>query len=604
MCGIAGSINFPNIDTKTLKQSLHHRGPDENGECIFGNVTLIHTRLAIQDVFNGQQPFRFKHFLIVFNGEIYNHLDLRKSYLCEVDFKTKSDTETLLRLFVKYQDKALDMVDGMFAFAILDIKTNKLFFGRDRVGKKPLYFYKKGARFLFSSELNTIKDSIGDIEIDSDSIYGYLRSGFFFGDTTPYKNVAECDPGFLYEIDCKSLSVRRVRFFDILEFYKKDKIYGLDQAIGELDRILHTSVENRVLSSDLEVGAFLSGGIDSSLIVAIASEYVSNIKTFTVGFEGSFDESHLADLTARKYGTDHYNININLNLKEDIEKILLGYGEPFMDSSAIPSYYVSAKAKEYVSVVLNGDGADELFGGYRRYVPISLGLTKFSKYFSFIGKALPNPKGKASIYNYLYRLLSASGKSGAELYSSMTNDIFEDVYPFEENEIFNRMDSFIGDINNSEISVLSKFLCTDLQLIMKNDLLKKMDIATMSHSIEARSPFLSKYMLEYTPTISDSLKVKGVTTKFILRELSKRYLSRELISQPKRGFEVPLRKWVDCDLRENIFDTLGGDCFSGSFISKSFIQDTLDGKNNIPVEKRAKILWTMYALDIWKKGVQ
>jgi asparagine synthase (glutamine-hydrolysing) len=602
MCAIAGMINFPDVNIKALKKSLYHRGPDENGHSIYKNVTLIHTRLAIQDVLNGQQPFEYSDFTIVFNGEIYNHLNLRKLYLKGVGFTTNSDTETLLYLYIKYQNKMFDMIDGMFAFAILNKKSNKLILARDRAGKKPLYLYKNNSRLFFSSELNSIKVAIQDLKVNDDNIYGYLRNGFFFGDTTPYKKVIECTPGHLYEINCNSLEIKKSKFFDILEFYKKDKIQNIAQAKNQLNNILHRSIKDRLLSSDLEVGAFLSGGIDSSLIVAIASEYTSKLKTFTVKFDGSFDESHLSRMTANKYNTDHYELNIGLKLRDDVDKILLSYGEPFMDSSAIPSYYVSAEAKKHVSVVLNGDGADEIFGGYRRYVPISLGVTKFISYFSYITKILPKPHVKMSTYNYIYRLLSISGKRGVDFYNSATNDIFEDSYHFKMNETFSHMENFIKNIEDSNISELSKFLYMDFQLIMKNDLLKKMDIATMSHSLEGRSPFLSKYMLEFAPTLSDNLKVKGVTTKYILRELAKQYLPREIILQPKRGFEVPLKKWVENDLKENIFDVLGSNCYSDNFIDRRFINNLLDKNVNVSDEKRAKMLWTMYSLDVWNRG--
>lgn len=602
MCGIAGAINYKNFNIDSIKESLYHRGPNEQSDYIYNNVALIHTRLSIQDISHGQQPFDYGNYSIIFNGEIYNHLDLRKEHLRDFYFSTNSDTETLLCLYIKYKNKMFDMLDGMFAFSILNKDTNKLVLARDRAGKKPLYLYKDNNQLLFASELNTIKVAIPSININNDEISSYLRNGFFFKTTTPYTNVEELEAGFVYEIDITSLDIKKEKYFDIIDFYKKDKIDNFNDAIYTLDDILDKSIKNRLLSSDLEVGAFLSGGIDSSLIVAIASKYVDNLKTFTVKFDGAFDESHLAKLTAQKYNTEHYELSINMNLKNDIEKILLNYGEPFMDSSAIPSYYVSQEAKKTVTVILNGDGADEIFGGYRRYVPVANNWIKLASYFSSITKVLPKPHSKKSIYNYAYRLLAMSSKQGLDFYNSATNDIFEDTYKFN-NDIFKDTNAFIKSIeNDNNMSELSKILYMDFNLILQSDLLKKMDIATMSHSLEGRSPFLSKYMLEYAPTLADKFKIKGTTTKYILRELSKKYLPQELISQPKRGFEIPLKNWIENDLNENIFDTLTRDCYSQNFVDRKFITNLLEKKVNVSDEKRAKMLWTLYSLEVWNKN--
>lgn len=603
MCGISGTINFNDINLNIIKNSLYHRGPDSQDIYSCGSINLIHTRLSIQDISNGQQPFVYQNYVIVYNGEIYNHLELRRDFLKSFHFATNSDTETLLYMYIKYKNKMFDMLDGMFAFCIFDKISQKFILARDRAGKKPLYLYKDANSLFFASELNALKINTLNIRIDEDEIYSYLRNGFFFKTTTPYKNVFELEAGYVYEIDIKSLDIKKEQYFDLLDFYKKEKIVDYSLAKKELNKILHKSVKDRLLSSDLEVGAFLSGGIDSSLIVAVASGYVDKLKTFTVKFDNAFDESHLAALTAKKYATDHYELNISMNLSEDIEKILLNYGEPFMDSSAIPSYYVSAEAKKYVTVILNGDGADELFGGYRRYISSINNLLQITSYFSFLTKILPKSHSKKSIYNYAYRLLAMSSKSGLDFYNSATNDLFEDIYRFDSNATFEDMDRYIESVENENISSLSKMLYMDFNLILKSDLLKKMDIATMSHSLEARSPFLSKYMLEFAPRLEDKFKIKGIRTKYILRELAKQYLPKELISQPKRGFEVPLKTWVKKDLKENIFDTLNSNCYSQKFVNPKFIKDLLEKKNKVSDEKRAKMLWSMYCLEIWYKNL-
>jgi len=602
MCGIAGFINYPLGDIEKAKKFLFHRGPDAQTSFGYNNINLVHTRLSIQDVDHGAQPLIIGDWVIVFNGEIYNHLELRgevKSYM----FQTQSDTETFLALYIEHGVSAFSMCDGMFAFAIYNKKFNTLILGRDRAGKKPLYYYKGEDSMVFASELKTLKNCVDKLILDEKAIYSYIRNGFFYHEKTPFKDVYEVQPGSLLTVTINNFIIQENSFFDILDYYKKDKINEFESALRLVDEGLHKSVKDRLLSSDLEVGAFLSGGIDSSLIVAVASEYVDKLKTFTVKVDGSFDESKLAKLTAEKYETDHTEIRISMNVKDDIETILCNYGEPFMDSSAVPSYYVSQEAKKHVTVVLNGDGADELFGGYRRYVPIANNWIGLAKYFSQFANVLPKSNNKQSNLNYIYRLLKLSNKKGLDFYNSATNDIFEDVYSFDSNDTFEQMDGFIESLNGENISDLSKILVMDFNFILPEDLLKKMDIATMAHSLEGRSPFLSKYMLELAPTLNDEFKVKGFSTKVILRELGKKYLPNALINQPKRGFEVPLKKWVNDDLRSNVLDSLSGDCFSKTFFQKRFLDQLIDKKIDVSDEKRAKMLWTLYCMEVWKKNL-
>ena len=381
MCGIYGSINFHKPSFENLKNLLKHRGPDDADEFCYKNLYMFHSRLSIQDLSkSARQPFHYKEFCLAYNGEIYNHIELRK--LCkDHHFITSSDTETLLVLYKKYGSKMFEYIDGMFAFCIFDKKKNQIVLARDRAGKKPLYLYSKNGQYAFSSELNTIKETIKNLEISDLAIESYLRCGFFPLGSTVYKNICEVDPGCIYKIDLNPENIIKQKYFDIYKYYQEPKINDLEYGVEKIESILKNSIKARILSSDLEVGAFLSGGIDSSLIVAIASQYTNKLKTFTVKFEGSYDESEFAKMTANKYGTDHKEIQVSFDLKNDIENILNNYGQPFMDSSAIPSFYVSKEAKKYLTVILNGDGADELFGGYRRYVPARLGLIKLLSKF-------------------------------------------------------------------------------------------------------------------------------------------------------------------------------------------------------------------------------
>jgi asparagine synthase (glutamine-hydrolysing) len=604
MCGIAGAINYRRFDLGEITRALFHRGPDEQDVYCYKDAALVHTRLAIQDISRGHQPMHYGPYSIVLNGEIYNHFELRSSL--GGTFLTHSDTETLLHLYSRYEEKCLDMLDGMFAFAVLDKRKNELFLARDRAGEKPLYIYEDNDGLLFASELRAIKSAV-PLQIDEENIYHYLRLCSFYKQSTPYRNVRELEAGSYARIDLNSVEVKPQKWWDIFDYYRKPIVIPFASALDQVEAFLRDGIKRRLESSDLEVGTFLSGGIDSSLSTAIAADYKKKLRTFTVSFEGGYDEAPLARLVARRYGTDHTEIDISFDrLQEDLETILLNYGEPFADSSAIPSYYVSKEAKKHLTVILNGDGGDELFAGYRRYVPFAkLDFFNLPPLLNFCaGKVValaPVPHEKQSLYNYMYRLADLASKKGEACYLRATTDIFEG---FENNltgttDYLRSLKSDLEDINRSDLSGLQKLMNMDFDTLLAGNLLVKMDIATMAHALEGRSTFLTKELLEFAPRLPDQYKISGGTTKYILRELARKYLPEELVHQPKRGFEVPLKKWIKHDLREIVFDHLDKGCYSSKFVKGTFLSDLLYEKIAIPDEKRAKILWTLLSLEIW-----
>ena len=609
MCGIAGSINYK-LPYEVINQNMLHRGPNEQNGIIQNNVDLYHLRLSILDIDGGKQPMEVDNrYTIIFNGEIYNHNELRKQFglIC----KTSSDTETLLHLYQKLGTELLQYLEGMFVFAILDSTDKTLFIARDRAGKKPLYYYNDNEKFVFASELNCLK-GILPLQINIDNFYHYTRLGTFYRNLTPYKNVTELIGGSFLHINTQDLDIKEKHWWNINDFYLKRNNDNFEVSKEKVDTYLTQAVKRRIESSDLEVGCFLSGGIDSGLTTAIGSQFTNKLKTFTVAFEGAYNEAPLAKLVAERYKTHHTEIKISFdNLKNDIENILSNYGEPFFDSSAIPSYYVSKEAKKHLTVIINGDGADELFGGYRRYVPFAKydffknnGVVKAGG--SILKNLLPQPNDKKSKYNYLYRLASLASKSNLEIYLSAGVDIMED---YENNILqpsFDYLETIKKDFNliaeNKNMTGLQKIMNMDFDGNLFSDLLVKMDIATMSNSLEGRSPFMCKELLEYVPSMSDKFKIKGTTTKYLLRDLAKNYLPEELINQPKRGFEIPLKNWVDTELRDIIFDYVGApNAFCNQFIKKDFIQRLLNKNIKIPSEKRAKILWMLFSMEVWYK---
>ena len=610
MCGIAGAVNFT-LSYQKINEQMLHRGPDEQNGFRTDNIDFYHLRLSILDISCGKQPMHLNdRYTIIFNGEIYNHQQIRQQL--NIIGITHSDTETLLLLYQKLGVDMLHYLDGMFAFALYDRVEKKLFIARDRAGKKPLYYYRDNEKIVFASELNCLK-ALLPLQMENNNFFHYLRLGSFYNQLTPYKNVLELNAGSYLMIDAKTMDIKETRWWNINSFYQSKNKDGLQDSLQKLDELLHAAVKRRVESSDLEVGSFLSGGIDSGLVTAIASKYKQQIKTFTVSFDGAYNEAPLAKLVANQYGTHHTEIPISFdNLKFDIEKILCNYGEPFFDSSAIPSYYVSKEAKKHLTVILNGDGADELFGGYRRYVPFA--QYDFFKVNSLVKSAasvvkniLPHSSEKKSTYNYLYRLASLASKDQLHTYLSAGVDIFEDFEHYITGhgaDYLGMMRQDFAAIVNADISGLSKIMNMDFNTTLFSDLLVKMDIASMANSLEGRSPFLSKELLEYAPGINDSFKIKGSTTKYLLRQLAKKYLPKELIDQPKRGFEIPLKNWVENELKEIIFDYITNkNALNRQFIDKIFMNDLLKNSVNISAEKRAKILWTVFSMEVWYQKI-
>jgi len=607
MCGIAGSVN-QSLNIPLFTKDLYHRGPDEQTTFSDANLILHHHRLSIVDIAGGKQPMHYEHLTIIFNGEIYNHQELRKKY--NLHCITGSDTETILHLYEKLGVKFLHEMDGMFALAIYNRKEHNLFLARDRAGKKPLYYYSKNGHFVFSSELRALKNQVKP-EINEDSIRQFLQLGYLYKSSTPYKNVYELPAGSSALVSLSNPETIQInKWWGIQNFYEIRSNDDIGTAIQNVDTLLHNAVKNRVESSDLEVGAFLSGGIDSGLVTAIAKQYNSTLKTFTVSFEGEYDESPLAKLVASRYQTKHHEIRISFNnLQNDIEQILANYGEPHFDDSAIPSYYVSQEAKKHLTVILNGDGGDEVFAGYRRYVPFS--KIDFFKagpvnknIFGLAYKLLPPVKSKMSKLNYFKRLFFlGSASSPLSTYLRSTTDIFEGYYDKFSFPVNNRnLETAFKNITDTDLSGLQKLMLLDFENILPSILLVKMDIATMANSQEGRSPFLCKGLLEYVPSLNDGLKIKGGTTKYLLRKLAEKYLPSELINQPKRGFEVPLQQWVNVQLRSVMSDyLLSADAYYKNFIDISFVQDLLDNRVSVMAEKRAKMLWLLFTLEVWYK---
>lgn len=611
MCGIYGTIHHQKVDTSALRNQLNkhliHRGPNDQQDTNWPGVYFYHARLAIQDITSGTQPMSYGPYTIIFNGEIYNHHQLRHTF--QLNCKTRSDTETILHLYSRLGLGCLEYLDGMFAFAMYDEQNQKIILARDRAGEKPLYYHFSSTSFSFSSELNALYACVTEQpSVDESSINSFLNQGFLCGAETPYTQIKELPPGHILVLDKHNLDHTLSSYWSHT-FSVEEKIDKEQEALASIDEKLETEVGNLVSTSDLEVGTFLSGGIDSSLVTAFATRFKSNIQSFTVCFEGAYNEGPLAKETAKYLGTRHHELHISFgNLTSDIFTILGAYGEPFADDSAIPSWYVCQAAKKYLTVVLTGDGADELFGGYRRYVPQRyLDIYRnsgnwLSKWGANITKGFGNEK--KNYLNYLHRLLDSLHRPPLQTYLSSTTDIFTgyESIAFKKEIASAYLDEIIEQaLSLSNSSPLDRALWLDFNILLPSVLLPKMDIASMQHSLETRTPFLAKDVIEFSSTLSPKLKIKGKQTKYLLRQLATKYLPKSIVNQPKRGFEIPLKSWMNSVLYPIVADLINSqNALSKDYIKKDYLNSLLTNRvEGLHEEKRAKQLFTLLALEIW-----
>ena len=621
MCGISGIISNSDISLIHLKNKfneiLSHRGPDGNGSWISDNnkICLFHTRLAIQDLsFNGKQPMssKSKRFIISFNGEIYNHLKLRK-ILPNIKWTGSSDTETLVELIDYFGiEKALDKIQGMFAFALYDKKEEKIFLARDRFGEKPLYYGFHENNFIFSSELKILKNFKNPENINISSLNYYFNYLCIPSPLSIFKNFYKVLPGSYISLNINDLNKKKLTkklFYDKkkLILNNKKSPSSLDYSV-ELEKLLTSSI-NDMLISDKPVGAFLSGGIDSTLICSLLSKKIEKkIKTFTIGFENkNYDESIYAKKVSELLESDHHeHIFNNEDIKSIIPEIPIVYDEPFSDSSQIPTYLVSKIAKQKVSVSLTGDGGDELFGGYNRYILTfkywqMLNLTPF--YFrQIIGRILGNQLIK-NYSEYLNKIgvKLRNIKSIKDLYfnytteMNMVNRILKKEYHFLiPKENFD--DPTLINLNNVE-----KMMYFDTERYLSDDLLCKVDRASMFHSLETRAPFLNHKIYEYSLKIPFDQKISKNNSKIILKKILQRYLPENVFDRPKKGFGIPIKDFLFKELREWSKSILFDKYFRDPFLDQDKVEEfwNLTDKNKIDL---TSTIWSIISFRVWYKS--
>ena len=570
MCGFLGHVTFDNkpIDKLKLINSvniLQNRGPDNLGVVIDNNFGLAFRRLAIIDLSeNANQPISSndKNFVCVFNGQIYNYREIYQTIKNDFIWKSNSDTELLLNSWIKWGQDCLDKLDGMFAFAIWDKSKKILYAARDRIGEKPFYYYLDRKNFYFSSRPSVLINLLPQLskEYDVQSIRSYLDSGYIPGSKSIYKCIKKLNAGHYLKFSQDNFSTRPYwEIKNINTNFSLSKKVKEDDLVDQLEDIFIRNLKKRLIS-DVPLGVLLSSGIDSSLITAIIKKRImpdSNLKTFSIGFNNKiFDESYNSKKISQFLNTEHYEKKIEAN---DLIKLMptffKNFDEPFFDSSAFPLMSASQLASEHVKVILTGDGGDELFGGYNYYLIINI-LEKikylpysFKKILSNLLNLIPNYKLNLIAEILLKKNLIESFSFVRSIIKKNQNVLFEDIVKDTENinEIFQK--KFLT-FNNQEISITEACMKLDIIYTLNDDYLQKSDLASMSYSIESRSPFLSREVVEWAARLPINYKINLFNKKYILKKLLARYLPDSLINKKKIGFEVPIEHWMKNELHD------------------------------------------------------
>jgi asparagine synthase (glutamine-hydrolysing) len=623
MCGIAGKVcfNHNTVETSELKKmgdAIKHRGPDDSGTYVSPNkkVGLSFRRLAIIDLSaKGHQPMGYKgRYWIVFNGEIYNFQEKRDMLAKKGhSFHSASDTEVILALYDMYKEKCLDHMRGMFSLAIYDEKEQVLFCARDRVGKKPFKYYLDDNVFIFGSELKAIlTQKEYKKEPDYVAIHHYLTLQYVPAPRTGFKDIKKLEPGHYMSIDLRKKKITQKRYWR-LDYSRK---LDLDQSEWK-QRILNKleeSVAMRMIA-DVPLGAFLSGGIDSSAVVAMMSRHSTKpIKTFSIGFqEAKYSELKYAKMIANAFNTDHTEFVVTPDAIEVLPLLVRHYEEPYADSSALPSYYVSKLTRQHVTVALNGDGGDENFAGYSRYSvqKFALAYDRFQAVHKVIGQPAAAAFYKVvrnTLAERANRFAQTIGKNYAERYVNyicyFTNPAKKHLYTVA---FQSKMESI-----NSELVIREKFaeartpdkldqtLYADFVSYLPDDLLAKMDIATMAVSLEARSPFLDHEMLELTAQMPFDLKLKGRDQKkYILKEALRGIIPDEVMFRPKMGFGVPIENWFRGGLDQYIRDILLSDRSSDrGLFNRDSVEEVITDHQTSKVN-HANQIWALLTLELW-----
>lgn len=599
MCGIIGIWDFESkVDKNQLSKArdlLVHRGPDDKGIFVDDHVGLAHRRLSIIDLSKaGHQPMcnEDETIWITYNGEIYNFKEIRDNLEKKGHrFKSNTDTEVIIHAYEEYGEKCLELFNGMFAFGLWDSNKKRLFLARDRLGIKPLYYYWKDKQFIFSSEMKSILDfDFVKREINKDSLNDYFSYLCIPAPNTIFKKVYKLKPGHFLVLNKYGISERK--YWDLE--YKEKKISEKD-AEKIIIKNLKEAVRKRLVA-DVPLGAFLSGGIDSSTIVALMSRLTKDVKTFSIGFEGSEnDELELARKTAVRYNTEHHEYVIKPAEFNLFPKLVYYADEPFADSSLIPTHLVSEIARKKVTVCLSGDGGDENFAGYERYPK-----GQIESHYVKIPHIIRNFIYSASKSQRYKRIFEIGLITEDENRFIKGNQQFTDS---EKKSLFNFK---VGDANGSRLlknnkikSYINKMLYFDTKVILPSAYLKKVDTASMINSLEVRTPFLDHVFMEKIASLPSKYKLHFLNKKYILKKAMKKFIPSEIIKGKKRGFNAPVNDWLKGELKDNLKHIILSSTKRG-FFNKKRVQHLWEQHQSGLFDHQER-LWAFLSFELWNR---
>jgi asparagine synthase (glutamine-hydrolysing) len=621
MCGLAGIYNFKTREPvssrwlKAMTDTLVHRGPDDEGFYISGPLGLGHRRLSIIDLGGGHQPMTNEDCTVwvAFNGEIYNFKDLHDDLIKKGHvFKTRSDTEVIVHLYEEEGERCFERLRGMFAIAIWDSRNRKLILARDRVGKKPLFYFYDGSRIAFASEMKAILE-VPNVsrEIDLEAVSDYFSYLYIPAPKSIFKHIRKVLPG--HYVVVSDAGIRETEYWDIN--FSETLARSEKEWCETLLETYREAVKLRLIS-DVPLGAFLSGGVDSSSVVALMSDIVrGSVTTCSIGFqEEEFNELDYAREIATRFGTDHHEKIVRPDALGIVEKLAWHYDEPFADSSAIPTYYVSQVARQNVTVALAGDGGDENFAGYRRYyfdrreniirklLPAAFRQPVFGTLASLYPKADWAPRffrGKATFANLARRPIEAYFRSMSAFQSDLKDQLLHRDVRHDLNG-YNSL-TVLRDYYDraSTDDPLSRIQYVDIKTYLADDILVKVDRASMAHSLEVRAPILDHKLMELAAMMPSSVKLRGTNGKYIFKNAVKKILPQSVLRRKKMGFAVPLSQWFRNDLKEfarGVLFTGSSDTLINGATTKRIWQEHQSALRN-----RSTELWALLMFRLWER---
>lgn len=627
MCGIAGFVSQNMMSTASERERarlldemcriIRHRGPDDQGTLVKGAVALGMRRLSIIDLKGGHQPISNEtgDVTVVFNGEIYNYRDLQRELEARGHkFQTHSDTEAIVHAYEEYGAACVEHFRGMFAFALWDEKDETLFLARDRAGKKPLYYtLTEQGTLVFGSELKSLlQHTEVRREINPAALDAYFTFGYVPDPLSIYRGIHKLAPGHHLTFRRGALKIKRYWDFS---YEPAEDVRGAEtDYLDELRALLDEAVRVRLVS-DVPLGAFLSGGVDSSAVVGLMARNMSRpVKTFSIGFhEDSFNELKYARMAAKHFGTEHQEFIVTPDICDIVDELAWHFDEPFADSSAIPTYMVSKLARQYVKVVLSGDGGDELFAGYTRYATEQR-REMFARVPRVLRQQLMRPLSQRLPHgawgrNYLHNIALDPLDRYLDSVSTFTRLNKQALYTedfqtrlLEDNEALPSFQSYASSIGSRE--PLDALLYIDSKTYLPGDILTKVDRMSMAVSLEARAPLLDHKLIEFVTRIPARLKMRGGETKHIFKQAIRDFVPPEILKRPKQGFGVPIQQWINQQLRERIRETLTGtSARSRGLIKQSYVELLLNEHERKRRDHSAQ-LWALFMFELWQQKFQ